>query len=59
MRPSSPSSADELVREAAVQVELCGDRCDALPRERPDRVANQLLLGSEVEVHAAQSLAAR
>jgi hypothetical protein len=50
---------DELVREAAVQIELRRDRSDALPRERPDRVANQLLLGSEVEVHAAQSLAAR
>ena len=46
--------ADELVREATDQVELCSDRRDALPRERPDRVADQLLLGSEVEVHAAR-----
>ena len=50
---------DELVREAAGQVELLGDRLDALSRERPNRVANQLLLGSQVEVHAARIVAAR
>ena len=50
---------DELVREPAGQVELLGDRRDPLSRERSDRVANQLLLGSQVEVHAARIVSAR
>ena len=50
---------DELVREATGQVELLGDRLDPLSRERPDRVADQLLLGSQVEVHAARMVSAR
>ena len=52
--PSSPSSAisrDELHGEAALAVELLGDRRDALPGERADGVAEQLLLGAEVEIH--------
>ena len=60
--PISPSSAelgDELVREAVLAVELLGDRRDALSRERPDGVADQLLLGGEVEVHGARMVAAR
>ena len=45
----------ELVREARLEVELGGDGCDALPRERTHGVADQLLLGREVEVHARGS----
>ena len=58
-QPELAELRDELVREAAGQVELLGDRFDPLPRERPDRVANQLLLGSQVEVHAARIVSAR
>ena len=43
--------AHELVREAGVAVELLGQRRYALPRERSHRVAEQLVLGREVEVH--------
>ena len=49
---------DELVREPTGQVELCCDRLDTFSRERSDRVADQLLLGSEVEVHGARIVAA-
>ena len=45
---------DELVGKASLEVELRRDRGDALARERADGVADELLLGSEVEVHAAQ-----
>ncbi len=58
-QPELAELRDELVREPAAQIELPRDRLDALPRERPDRVANQLLLGSQVEVHAARILDAR
>ena len=57
--PEVAELRDELVGEAPGQVELLGDRLDTLLRERPNRVANQLLLGSQVEVHAARILAAR
>ena len=50
---------DEVVREAALEVELRGDRCHALSRERSHGVADELLLGREVEVHAAPTLPAR
>ena len=50
---------DELVREPPGEVELGRDRLDTFSRERSDRVADQLLLGSEVEVHAARIVAAR
>ena len=50
--PSSASSAHDLVREPLLAVELLGDRCDLLARERPNRVAQELVLGVEVEVHA-------
>ena len=50
---------DELVRETAFEIELRGHGCDAFPRERPHGLANQLLLGREVEVHAARILAGR
>ena len=35
------------------------DRLDALPGECADGVADELLLGSEVEVHGARMVAAR
>ena len=54
-----PELRDELVGKAAGQIELFRDGCDPLSRERPDRVANELLLGSQVEVHAARIVAAR
>ena len=50
---------DELVGEAPGEVELLGDGLDTLLRERPNRVANQLLLWSQVEVHAARIVSAR
>ena len=50
---------DELVREATLEVELRGNGCNALARERARGVADELLLGSEVEVHAAGMLATR
>ena len=59
MSPSSPSSATSSYGKRPVEVELGRDRRDALARERADRVADQLLLGSEVEVHAARIVAAR
>ena len=40
---------DQIGREAALAVELLGEGGDALPRERPHRVADQLVLGREVE----------
>ena len=46
---------DELVGKETVEVELGRDRCDPLPRERANRVPNQLLLGREVEVHGRGS----
>ncbi len=51
--PSSASSADDLVGEAVLAIELLGDRCDALDRELADRLPNQLVLVGEVEVHRA------
>src|SRR5262249_15681427 len=50
---------DELVRKATIHVELGGDRLDPLSRERSDGLADQLLLGGEVEVHAARMVLAR
>ena len=50
---------DEVVGEAAGEIELLGDGLDTLLRERPNRVANQLLLWSQVEVHAARIVSAR
>ena len=44
--------ADELDGETALAVELLGDRRDALAGERADGVADQLVLGRQVEVHA-------
>jgi len=41
---------DEVVRESFLAVELFGDRCDPIERELPYRVAQQLVLGVEIEV---------
>ena len=59
MSPSSASSATSSYGKRPLAVELLGDRRDALPGERADRVADQLLLGREVEVHAARIVSAR
>ena len=40
--------------EARLAIELLGDGRDPLARERADGVADQLLLGSKVEVHAGR-----
>ncbi len=50
---------DELVWKPPLEVELGRNGCDAVLCKRADRVANQLLLGREVEVHAARIVAAR
>ena len=50
---------DELVGKATAQVQFRRDGLDALPCERSNRVADELLLGSEVEVHGARIVAAR
>ena len=55
IRPSSASSAVELVREPRLAVELLGDRCDLLQRELANGVADQLMLGLEIEVHAREA----
>ena len=52
IRPSSASSADELVREAVLAVELLGDRRDPLLGELAHGRPDELVLGREVEVHA-------
>ena len=46
---------DELVREARLAVELLGDGCDAVDCEPADRLAEELVLGRKVEVHARRS----
>ena len=50
---------DELVRKPSLLVQLGGDRRDPLARERSNRVADQLLLGCGIEVHAARMVSAR
>ena len=50
-QPELGQLGDELVREALLAVELLGDRRDPLERELPHRVADQLVLRSEIEVH--------
>ena len=51
-QPELGQLGHELVREALLAVELLGDRRHALERELPHGVAQQLVLGREVEVHA-------
>ena len=53
-QPELGQLRDELVGEAVLAVELLGDRRDALLRELADGRADELVLGREVEVHAAQ-----
>ena len=55
--PSSASSADQVVREAVLAVELLGDRRDLLLGEVADRAPDELLLFGEVEVHAVSFVA--
>ena len=50
---------DEVVGKATTLVQLRRDGLDALPGERADGIADELLLGSEVEVHGARMVAAR
>ena len=50
-QPELGHLGDELVGEAVLAVELLGDRRDLLVGERADGVADQLVLGGEVEVH--------
>ena len=52
-QPELGQLGDELVREPLLAVELFGDGCDTLERELPHRVADQLVLRLEVEVHAS------
>ena len=52
-QPELGHLAHELVREPRLAVELLGDGCDALDGERAHGVAEELVLGREVEVHAA------
>ena len=59
MSPSSASSETSSYGKRPVRSSSSATGCDALARERPNRVANQLLLGSQVEVHAARIVAAR
>jgi hypothetical protein len=42
---------DELVGKARLAVELLGHGRDAVARELPHGVADELLLGGEVEIH--------
>ena len=51
-QPELGELGDELVREALLAVELLGDRRDLLEREPAHGIAEQLVLGGEVEVHA-------
>ncbi len=50
--PSSASSATSSYGKRVLAVELLGDRRDLLERELPDGVADELVLGLEIEVHA-------
>ena len=52
-QPELRELGDQLVREPLLAVELLGDRCDAFECELAHRVADQLVLGLEVEVHAS------
>ena len=46
---------DQLVGEPRFAVELFGDRRDTLDGERAHGVAQELVLGREIEVHARRS----
>ena len=54
-QPELGHLGDELVGEAAFAVELLGDGRDAFDGEGAHGVAEQLLLGREVEIHAQRS----
>src|SRR5262249_19603710 len=55
-QPELGEVVDQLVREAAVAVELGCDRLDAAARELPDGRADELLLLVQVEVHGRAML---
>ena len=57
-QPQLGHLADELDGEAGLAVELLGHRCNALAREGANGVPDQLLVGGEIEVHAAGMLVA-
>ena len=46
---------DELVREACLAVDLLGDGCHPVDGEPADRLAEELVLGRKVEIHARRS----
>ena len=46
---------DELVREPRLAVDLLGDGCDPVDGEPADRLAEELVLGRKVEIHARRS----
>ena len=46
---------DELVREPRLAVDLLGDGCDSVDCEPADRLAEELVLGRKVEIHARRS----
>ena len=52
-QPQLGHLGDELVREAAFAVDLLGDGRDAVVGEGAHGVAEELLLGREVEIHAS------
>ena len=56
-QPELGELGDELVREPVLAVELRGHRRHALERELAHGAADQLVLGREVEVHAASRVA--
>ncbi len=55
-QPELGKLADDLVREPLLAVELLGDRCDPLECEPANRLADELVLGLEVEVHGEARL---
>ena len=57
-QPELGELADDLVRETLLTVELLGDGRDPLDRELANRLAEQLVLGLEVEVHGEASACA-
>src|SRR5262249_59328282 len=50
--------AEEVVGEPLLAVELLRERSNAIERELPHRVAQQLVLGSQIEVHGRRLLSA-
>ena len=53
-QPEPGELLDDLVREPLLAIELLGHRLDLLDREAPHRLAEELVLRLEVEVHGAE-----